>query len=54
MMAGLFVMGMYWEQIRVFKEEMLAAHQPLVSPAGPASILVSFPGPSQSLGYLFL
>lgn len=54
MIAGLLVAGMYWEQITQAKAAALAAHQPLVSATGPAGIFVAFPGPKQSLGYLFL
>ncbi|KAL1984836.1 hypothetical protein VTN96DRAFT_8680 [Rasamsonia emersonii] len=53
MIAGLLVAGMYWEQITQAKAAALAAHQPLVSATGPAGIFVAFPGPKQSLGYLF-
>lgn len=55
MVAGLLVMGMYWQEIKKFKDATLATHQPLVSATGPAGILVSFPGADQTnLGYLFL
>ncbi|KAL1998222.1 hypothetical protein VTN02DRAFT_6623 [Thermoascus thermophilus] len=54
MVAGLLVMGIYWQEIKKFKEATLAAHQPLVSATGPAGILVAFPGAGQTnLGYLF-
>ncbi|KAI9810669.1 MAG: hypothetical protein M1827_006128 [Pycnora praestabilis] len=52
--AGMLLMGMYWEQIAAFKAETLAAGKPLVANGGPASILCTFPGETQNnLGYLF-
>lgn len=53
-MAGLFVMGMYRQQILELEATLKAAGLPLVSPSGPAGIFVPFPAEGQSLGYLFL
>jgi glycerol uptake facilitator-like aquaporin len=54
-MAGLVLMGQYHEQISAFTAESIAAGHGTVYNGGPASILCSFPGPTQnSLGYLFL
>jgi hypothetical protein len=54
-MAGLLVMGMYWEQIHAMKLELEAKGLPLVSATGPAFILCTFPLESQNnQGYLFL
>lgn len=47
-MAGLLLMGMYWPEIVLFKEETLAAGKPLVANGGPASILCTFPNPNQT------
>jgi glycerol uptake facilitator-like aquaporin len=53
--AGLFVMGMYHEQIQVLKAEFAAKGLPYVMNGGPASILCTFPNADQNnLGYLFL
>ncbi|KAL6719511.1 hypothetical protein ACLMJK_003752 [Lecanora helva] len=54
-MAGLLLMGMYWPEIQAFKAESIAAGKGLVYNGGPASILCTFPNPTQTnLGYLFL
>ena len=47
-MAGMLLMGMYWEEISAFKAEALAAGKPLVANGGPASILCTFPNPTQT------
>lgn len=53
--AGLLLMGMYWEQISEMKAAFVAAGKPLVANGAPASILCSFPNPDQkNLGYVFL
>lgn len=53
-MAGLLLVGQYWEQLSAFAEASKAAGTGLVYNGGPASILCSFPGPTQyNLGYLF-
>ena len=53
--AGLLCVGMYWEQISAYSDELRAAGAPLVSATGPAFILCTFPLPTQTnLGYLFL
>ena len=53
--AGMLLMGMYWEQISAAKQLALAAGQPLVANGALASILCTFPGVTQTnLGYLFL
>lgn len=47
-------MGMYWPEIQAFKAASLAKGLPLVANGGAASILCSFPNPTQNnLGYLF-
>ena len=46
--AGMLMIGMYWPEISAFKEETLAAGRPLVALGGPASILCSFPAPTQT------
>ena len=52
--AGMLLMGMYWEQINLYSNELKAAGEPLVSFSGPAGILCAFPLPTQNnLGYLF-
>ncbi|KAI9703779.1 MAG: hypothetical protein M1836_007549 [Candelina mexicana] len=52
--AGLLLMGMYWEQIAAFKAETIAKGEPLIFNGGPASILCTFPAMGQTnLGYLF-
>ncbi|KAL2055696.1 hypothetical protein ABVK25_003940 [Lepraria finkii] len=54
-MAGLLLMGIYWPEIQAFKSESIAAGKGLVYNGGPASILCTFPNPTQTnLGYLFL
>ena len=53
--AGLLLMGMYWEQISAAQTAALAAGAPLVGNGALASILCTFPGATQTnLGYLFL
>lgn len=53
--AGLLLMGMYWPEIKAFKEANLAEHGTAVFNGGAASILCSFPNPNQTnQGYLFL
>lgn len=47
-MAGMLLMGMYWPEIAAFKAETLAAGKPLVANGGPASILCTFPNPTQT------
>lgn len=52
--AGLMLVGMYWEQLSAFAEASKAAGEGLVYNGGPASVLCSFPGATQNnLGYLF-
>lgn len=52
--AGLLLMGMYWEQLSAFSEASVAAGLGNVYNGGPASVLCSFPGATQNnLGYLF-
>lgn len=51
--AGLFVYGQYHEQISAYAATTIAAGKGTVFSGGPASIFCSFPGPTQSLGYLF-
>ena len=54
-MAGLLLMGMYWPEIQEFKATSIASGKGLVYNTGPASILCTFPNPTQTnLGYLFL
>jgi glycerol uptake facilitator-like aquaporin len=54
-MASLLVMGLYWPEISALKESNLAEHGTAVFNGGAASILCSFPNPTQTnLGYLFL
>lgn len=53
-MAGLLMVGMYWEQLSAYAAETAAAGDGVVFNGGPASVLCSFPGETQSLGYLFL
>lgn len=45
--AGLLMVGMYWPELSAYKQELLAAGQPIVSASGPAGILCAFPLPSQ-------
>ncbi|KAK0255080.1 hypothetical protein B0A54_05904 [Friedmanniomyces endolithicus] len=52
--AGLLLMGMYWEQLPVYAEATRAAGDGVVFNGGPASVLCAFPSANQSLGYLFL
>ena len=52
--AGLMLMGMYHQQLSEFAEASQAAGMGLVYNGGPASVLCSFPGATQTnLGYLF-
>ena len=52
--AGLFVMGMYWQEIQTMKAGLLEKGMPLVANGAPASIFCSFPNPDQSMGYVFM
>ena len=53
--AGLVLMGQYHEQIAVFTAASKAAGKGTVYNGGPASILCTFPGPTQNnLAYLFM
>jgi len=52
--AGLLLMGMYWQQLSAYAEVTKAAGLGTVFNGGPASVLCSFPAENQSLGYLFL
>lgn len=53
--AGLLMVGMYWEQLSAFADASQAAGKGLVYNGGPASVLCTFPGATQhNLGYLFL
>ena len=53
--AGLLVVGMYWEQIQTMSAALTEAGEPLVSATGPAFILCTFPLPTQqNQGFLFL
>lgn len=53
--AGLFLMGMYHEQISAYEETLRASGvTSMVFNGGPASFLCSFPATDQTnLGYLF-
>ena len=54
-MAGLIVVGQYWQEIQLFKEASLAKGLGLVYNPGPASMLCSIPNPTQTnLGWLFM
>ncbi|KAI5194891.1 aquaporin-like protein [Aureobasidium subglaciale] len=53
-MAGLFVYGQYHQQIAAYAAETIAAGKGTVFNGGPASIFCSFPGETQTLGYLFM
>ncbi|KAK3652216.1 hypothetical protein LTR56_005349 [Elasticomyces elasticus] len=52
--AGLLLMGMYWEQLSVYAEATRAAGEGVVFNGGAASVLCPFPSANQGLGYLFL
>lgn len=53
--ACFLIAGMYHQQIQQLRASDLAAGRPDVSATGPASILVTIPGPEQTnLGWLFL
>ena len=53
--AGLLMMGMYWPEIQAYGAALTAKGVPLVSNGGPASILCTIPGATQTnLGYLFM
>lgn len=52
--AGLLLMGMYWQQLQEFQQVKDAAGVPATVNGGAASVLCAFPNPNQSLGYLFL
>lgn len=52
--AGLLLVGQYWEQLSAFAATTTAAGAGTVFEGGPASILCSFPTAQQyNLGYLF-
>lgn len=52
--AGLLMLGQYWQQISALAAETTAAGRGTVFLGGPASILCPFPAPNQTnLGYLF-
>lgn len=52
--AGLVLMGCYWPEIRALRDADVAAHGTAVFNGGAASILCSFPNPTQTnQGYLF-
>ncbi|KAE9984017.1 hypothetical protein EG328_009274 [Venturia inaequalis] len=52
--AGLVLMGCYWPEIQALKAADLAAHGTAVFNGGAASILCSFPNPTQTnQGFLF-
>jgi glycerol uptake facilitator-like aquaporin len=52
--AGLVVVGIFWPQISAMKAATIAAEGTAVFNGGPASILCSFPGVTQTnQGYLF-
>ena len=53
-MAGLLLMGMYWEQLGPYAAATRAAGEGVVFNGGAASVLCAFPSENQSLGYLFL
>ena len=49
------MMGMYWPEIQAYSAALTKAGVPLVSNGGPASILCTIPGETQTnLGYLFM
>lgn len=52
--AGLLMVGMYWPEIQAFKAESLAAGKGLVYNGGPASVLCTFPNPTQTYVVLLL
>jgi len=52
--AGLLLVGMYWEQLSAYADATTAAGLGTVFNGGAASVLCSFPAETQSLGYLFL
>ncbi|KAK4548856.1 hypothetical protein LTR36_008629 [Oleoguttula mirabilis] len=54
-LAGLFLMGMYWQQLGALGDAARAAGQTsMVYNGGPASVLCAFPGETQNnLGFLF-
>lgn len=47
-MAGMLLMGMYWPEIQAFKAASIASGKGLVYNGGPASILCTFPNPTQT------
>lgn len=54
-MAGLILMGQYHEQMAAFAARSISEGKGTVYNGGPASVLCSFPGPTQNnLGYLFM
>jgi len=53
--AGLLLMGMYWDQIQAFKMETIASGTSLFANGGPASMLCSFPSATQKVdGHTFM
>lgn len=52
-MAAMLLVGQYYPQLMELAAEYRAKGLSLNSPGGPGSILCSFPGASQSYGYLF-
>lgn len=52
--AGLLMVGQYWQELSAYAELTRAAGKGVVFNGGPASTLCSFPNPDQSLGYLFM
>ncbi|KAI0472702.1 aquaporin-like protein [Xylariaceae sp. FL0804] len=53
--AAALLQGMYWPEIAAFKAQTLAEGKTLVGAGSPASILCSFPAPTQTnAGFLFI
>ncbi|KAF2435489.1 aquaglyceroporin like protein [Tothia fuscella] len=53
--AGLVLLGCYWPEIRALRDANIAMHGTAVFNGGAASILCSFPNPTQTnQGYLFM
>lgn len=46
--AGLLMIGMYWPEVQAFKEKSIASGKGLVYNGGPASLLCTFPNPTQT------
>lgn len=51
--AAMLLVGQYYPQLTALAAEYHAKGLSLNSPGGPGSILCSFPGATQSYGYLF-